>query len=233
MGKEDLLAILVKEAEALKLARAGLGRECRVPLDSSLTNGAHLQDLAAFKRLAQTFAAEGKLAQLEERPGDAARSYLDTIRLGHEATRGGVTIHSLVGLAIEAIGLSGLEPLVPKLDAKQCRESAAALEGIEARREPLETIRKQEQQWARRTYGFRGQIARWVAYLSLKQIEQKWAGRVQANEARTQKVLVELAARAFELEKGERPKNLADLVPTYLKAVPRDPVTGTNMVYRP
>jgi hypothetical protein len=35
------------------------------------------------------------------------------------------------------------------------------------------------------------------------------------------------------LDKGHRPANLADLVPDYLKAVPQDPFTGTNMVYLP
>ena len=43
---------------------------------------------------------------------------------------------------------------------------------------------------------------------------------------------LELAARAYELEEGERPKSIADLVPAYLKAVPQDPLTGTNMVLR-
>jgi hypothetical protein len=35
------------------------------------------------------------------------------------------------------------------------------------------------------------------------------------------------------LEKGERPKRLADLVPVYLKTIPQDPGTGTNMAYYP
>jgi hypothetical protein len=46
-------------------------------------------------------------------------------------------------------------------------------------------------------------------------------------------LLIDLAARAYELDKGHRPANLADLVPDYLKAVPQDPFTGTNMVYLP
>jgi hypothetical protein len=35
------------------------------------------------------------------------------------------------------------------------------------------------------------------------------------------------------LEKGERPKSLAALVPAYLKSIPQDPLTGTNMAYHP
>jgi hypothetical protein len=33
------------------------------------------------------------------------------------------------------------------------------------------------------------------------------------------------------LEKGDRPKTLAELVPAYLKAIPQNPITGTNMAY--
>ena len=42
--------------------------------------------------------------------------------------------------------------------------------------------------------------------------------------------MVDLAARAYELDKGHPPASAADLVPEYLKAVPQDPVTGTNMI---
>ena len=49
----------------------------------------------------------------------------------------------------------------------------------------------------------------------------------------TSQLLIDLAARAYELEKGHRPASLADLVPDYLKAIPQDPVTGTNMVFPP
>jgi hypothetical protein len=34
------------------------------------------------------------------------------------------------------------------------------------------------------------------------------------------------------LEKGKRPVTLNDLVPEYLKAIPQDPGTGSNLVYR-
>jgi hypothetical protein len=46
-------------------------------------------------------------------------------------------------------------------------------------------------------------------------------------------LIIDLASRAYELDKGHRPANLADLVPDYLKAIPQDPFTGTTMVYSP
>ena len=233
INEEELRALVKKNTEALKLARAGSGRECRVPLDYSATNATHSEDLAAIKRLARTFTAEGRLAEMENRPGEAAESYLGTVCLGHAITRGAVIIDSLVGLAIEAIGLARLENLSQNLDAKRSREVASALETAEAGRESAQTILKQEHAWARRAGGFKGQIARLVMFKTFQQVEQKVASRVKSQQTRTRLLLLQLATRAYELEKGEHPKSLADLVPAYLKAIPQDPLTGTNLAYRP
>jgi len=231
MSEEELRAFVKKNAEALKLARVGLGRECRVPLDYSATNATHLGDLAALKRLAQTFTVEGRLAEMENRPGDAAESYLGTVRLGHAITGGGVMIDALVSVAIEALGMEHLEKLTPNLDAKQCREVASALETAESGREPVETILKQEHAWQRRTFGFERPIDWLLHFRGEHEVEQRCASKVQRQQTRTRVLLIQLAARAYELEKGERPKGLADLVPGYLKSIPRDPLTGTNMAY--
>jgi hypothetical protein len=126
-----------------------------------------------------------------------------------------------------------MQKLAPSLDAKQCRQAAVALESCEARRESTDATMQQERAWARRAYGLHGQIARLVMFQSLKQTEQRWAAKVKAQQTRTRSLLIQLAARAYELEKGERPKSLADLVPAYLKTIPQDPLTGTNMAYYP
>jgi hypothetical protein len=233
MSEEELRAFVKKNAEALKLVRTGLGRECRVPLDYSATNTAFLGNLAAIKRLAQAMTAEGRLAEMENRPADAAAAYLAVMRLGVASSHGGLIINSLVSIAIDTIGAARMEKLAPTLDAKQCREAAAALESCEAQREPTDTIMRQESAWARRVYGLKGQIARLIRYKSLKQSEGKWVAKAKAQQTRTRSLLIQLAARAYELEKGQRPKSLADLVPVYLKTIPQNPLTGTNMAYYP
>ena len=233
MSEAELRGLVSTNAEALKVARIGLSRECRVPLEFTPTEDKHFLELPQVKRLAFMLAAEGKLAELEKRPGDAACSYLDAVRIGHALSRGGVIIDSLVGVAVQAIGTQPLERLVPRLDVKQCRELAAALETIESKRESSDDVLNQEHAWSRRTYGLKGQFIRLVTYRSLKQMEDKLAAKLKAQQARAQLLLVQAAARAYELEKGQRPKTLDDLVPAYLKAIPQDPVTGTNLNYRP
>jgi hypothetical protein len=233
MSEEQLRAFVKKNAEALKLARAGIGRECRVPLDYSPTNDVIISRLAAMKRLAQALTSEGRLAELENRPADAAEAYLAVIHLGHAMCQGGLIIDSLVGIAIEAIGTTGMQRLAPALDAKQCREAAVALESSESQREPTEAIWARDRIRTHRRYGFKWLIVRLFQFRSLKQNEQIVAAKITTHQTRAQALLIQLAARAYELEKGQHPKSLADLVPAYLKTIPQDPGAGTNPAYFP
>lgn len=231
MSKQDLLTLVETNAEALKLARTGLSLPCQVPLDYSSANATYWTNLGGLKRLAQALTAEGRLQESEGRPTDAADSYLTTIRLGFAVSKGGLLIDALVGVAIEAMGDSYLQKLSLTLDAKQCRQAAAVIESCEAASEPAATVLARERTWSRRAYGLKGQIARLVMYKSLKASEQLGASKLNSSQTRERVLLIQLASRAYELEKGEPPKGLSDLVPAYLKTIPQDPLTGTNMTY--
>jgi hypothetical protein len=231
MSEANLRALVMQNSEALKLVRTGLTHVCQVPLDFSAPNPSSYTNLAVLKRLAQSVTAEGRLAELGNRPADAAEAYLTVIRLGYAIGQGGLLIDSLVGVAVEAIGTASMERLAPRLGAKQCREAAAALESCQEQREPAETILARERLWVRKAYGLKGQIARLLNFKSLRMSEQRMASKLTTQQTREQVLLIQLASRAYELEKGERPKTLAQLVPTYLKAIPQNLTTGTNMAY--
>src|SRR6266404_4729029 len=62
-SQQELKAFVSKNSEALKLARKGLTRGCRVPLVYSFTDPAFLQNLGKLKAVAFMFAAEGRLAE--------------------------------------------------------------------------------------------------------------------------------------------------------------------------
>ena len=78
-------------------------------------------------------------------------------------------------------------------------------------------------------FGWRGQIVRLMAWQRLKQNEQKTIGKLQAQQRVARQLLLSLAVRAYELEKGQPPNQVTDLVPLYIKAVPQDPLTGTGI----
>jgi hypothetical protein len=232
---EDLRENVLTNDKALTLARNGLSNQCAVPLQFSrddLTN--HLHDLLGLKNLAQALATEGKLAEKENRFSNAAKSYLDLIHLGNESARGGVLVDEMIGTAMESIGVENLHKLVDQLDAKSCRETAAALETLDSQRQTWEKVMQQERDWSRRTFpGIRYELVRLMGRSSVQEIYQKAEQKFDAQQSKTRLLIIEFAARAYELDKGYRPANLADLVPDYLKAVPQDPFAGTNMVYSP
>jgi hypothetical protein len=235
MNEAQLREIVSANAQALSLARAGLSNECRVPIRFSLPYpDRHLSELAGLRRLAQAFMAEGRFAEKQGRIGDAARSYLDLIRLGGNSARGGVLIDAMVGVAIENLGLAGLQNMTGRLDAKTCRDSAATLEMLDAQRQTWADILRQEHAWSRQTFpGIKYRLSELVMFSSLKKARQKAGEKFQEQVTQTRQLTIDLAARAYELDKGRRPASPTDLVPDYLKAIPQDPVTGKDMSYSP
>jgi hypothetical protein len=234
-NEQQLAELVATNAEALRLLQAGLSNQCQVPVQFSenyMTR--HLNDLAGLKRLAQILAAEGRLAEMQGRPDDAARSFLDAIRLGNESARGGVLIDELVGTAIKAIGVAGLEKLVDPLDAKSCHESATTLETLDSQSRSWNEVMQQERDWSRRAYpGLRNELGRLVMHNTLNKAFQKAEDKFNKQQMKMRELTLDLATRAYELERGKPPASLADLVPDYLKAIPQDPFTSTNLVYSP
>jgi hypothetical protein len=235
MKLEELRRLVAKNSDALQAARTGLQEDCAVPLQFSENYmSQHLSELADYKRLAQAFVAEGRLAEMENRPGDAAKSFLDAIHLGHKSAHGGILIDQLVGTAIEAMGVSQLQKLVDQLDAKMCHETAATLETLDSQRQTWDEVMQQERDWSRRTFpGLGNELGRLISRNSLNKAFLKAEQRLDNQESKTRQLIIDLAARAYELDKGHPPASATDLVPDYLKAVPQDPFTGTNMVYSP
>src|SRR5215469_3161307 len=127
------LGVLVAtNAEALRLLRVGLSRRCAVATDVQVANFTSVsRDLIGLKSLAKLLLAEGRLAEIEDRPADAARSYVDAIRLGSEMSRGGLMINRLVGIACEGMGSMALVKLLPKLSCDQMRPIASEIEKID------------------------------------------------------------------------------------------------------
>ncbi|MGH7976542.1 MAG: hypothetical protein ACREDS_07985 [Limisphaerales bacterium] len=235
LNESQLRELVSANAEALSHARTGLSNECRVPLQFSqnyLTN--HIHDEIGLRNLAQAFVAEGKLAEKENRFGDAAKSYLDAIRLGNESARGGTIVDGMIGVAINSLGAEQLQKLTDSLDEKSCRETTATLEILAAQRQTWADIMQQEDAWSRRTFSsLHIAYYKLLYYRTRERNYQRCIDTIKSLQHDENQLIIDLAARAYELDKGHLPASAADLVPDYLKAVPQDPFTGTNMVYSP
>ena len=243
MNQEELKKAVSSNAAAVSLSRSGLSNQCRVPIqysESYISN--HLDDLACLNRLARAFVAEGRLAGMQNRPVDAAKSYLDTIHLGNQMMHGGLLIDEMLGVADVSLGERQLQSVVTNLDALACRRAAASLETLDSQRQTWNELMQQENAWSHGTFGtfpgwrydiieWKGNINRWRERKIIKSIITTTEENFNNQAQKTRRLMLDLAARAYELDKGHPPASAADLVPDYLKAVPQDPVTGTNMVH--
>lgn len=225
-----LRAFVEPNGEALARARVGLGRPCVIPVDyASRDMTRNTEWLMRSRSVSRLLIAEGRLAERESRVGDAAHSFRDDIRLG-TSLRGGLLIDQLVGFACEHGGVEGLNRLVDRLDAKQCRELIAELGPIERDREAVRATIARDQEWSETSAGWRERLAMLVNAKALLKLAQPayTAAETASRKARLRMrtLLAMLAIRAYRLERGETPTTMAALVPDYLDDLPRDPDDG-------
>lgn len=225
--------------EALQRARAGLAKSCSVPTEYSMNYAQRwLPTLAGEKRIAQVFCAEATLAQLENRPADAAKISLECFKFGYAMEHGGLLIDCLVAVACQHIASTSLEKVANHLSPQQCRIAIAELQTMEKTREPFAKIKERERKYSRcigGLYGYFNSLVKMVRTKSLdpfKREFQQAEAKVQIQQARVLHLQTSLAARAFEMEKGRKPKSFQELVPEYLPSIPIDPQTKTNLVYQ-
>jgi hypothetical protein len=234
LSADDLQKLISTNSEALKLVNLGMSEGCIVPNNYSPNYIDSLVDqLPAIKRLAWAMSAEGRLAELNKRTNDAVRIYLDTVQIGQKSSHGGVIIVRLVGTAIETIGMKPLGMLTNTSDLHLCREVLQKMETIDSTDDSAEATLQQERIWQKQAFGFWGQIRILLDYNDIKATNQRFFERLNETQKQRRALMINFAARAYELDKGHPPANVTDLMPDYLKAVPQDPFTGTNMVYSP
>lgn len=230
-----LRLLVTNHANTLLLLRIGLSRTSAVPTESFIANFATAStDLTSLKALANLLRAEGRLAELERRPGDAARSYLDAIRLGGQMSHGGLIINRLVGIACEGVGCIPLVKLVPKLSGDEIRGLIAALEQVDEQTVSWDEITSNENRFTRAQLGSYPNPLRLATDLWLtRNVRRAAKERHEIALARLRLLAVELALRQHRSEIGTAPSQLEQLVPKYLRRAPTDPFSGRPLGYKP
>jgi hypothetical protein len=232
--RPSLDALVSTNAEALRLVRLGLTLQCVMPLDAAVTNvDVMVHQLMGMKRLAHLLAAEGRLRELENRPADAARSYVEAIRLGNEMSRGGFLITRLVGIACASIGGHALAQVVPKLNREQARTVLMELEKVDAGRVTWSEVQRNERYFAHHQPGTGfNPILRVVGWWQLRHPLQKAETKHRIIMAHERLLAGELALSCYQSEQGRVAARLDDLVTNYLSRVPQDPFSGRPLIYR-
>lgn len=237
LNPEILRPLVQQNQTAIELVRLGLTRECRVPLQFN-TNylSAHLTELGSLKSLARLLAAEGAVAEADGSLQDAVRSYLALIRFGEASRRGGFIADSLVAVAIQGMGVKKLHGLRDRLGLTECRDTIQTIASVERSLEPVTLTFQREYAYFRRLYGW------WFATMPRLIMRLPWMkgqnaevgpeNTILRGQALLRLLIAELALHHYKLDNGSFPNRLAALVPKYLNAIPADPFTAGDFVYR-
>jgi hypothetical protein len=118
-----------------------------------------------------------------------------------------------------------LRAQVTQVDAATARRIVQELETVEQKRDTPDAIFERERNWANASFGLVSRIGGWF-WGSTEKRKQAFAQRQNTAVGRTRKLMLLMAARTYELEKGSKPSSLQDLVPAILVKVPVDPATG-------
>lgn len=236
---EELREFVSANRPAFERVRQGLTKQCRLPAVYSPGHFPQSLDVStANRKLARALTAAGWLAELENKPGDAAATYLKAIKMGARLSHGAVMWDALIATACEGEAENALELGMAVLDAEQLRKLIAELDKVGAELEPSDQILKHENMWARAQLrsiqGFKSYVGEVVDTRSLNPAygaQQSFLRTYNARRQRELKLKARLAARAFELEKGRKPTGWPDLVPVYLQSVPLDPGTTNQLSF--
>lgn len=237
MTSNQLAAFVTTNEAVVKTIREALKLPCILPveLNEKWVSSQHLQNRISLRAAATAMDAEATLYRLRGDSTNSLALYIDQIRLGHAMMRGGVLIDYMVGSAVEASGSSRMTNLLSNLTADDCKQAASWLSELDNQRESFEEFSARELEWQRNAYsafhrfkmGFRKYVLR---------ESDPFAGMAGNPEEEYKKrslafrqLLLKLAIRAFELEKGRSPSAASDLVPTYLKEIPVDPQTSAPL----
>jgi hypothetical protein len=205
-----------------------------MPMDSALTNAAVMMNqLARMKRLVHLLAAEGRLREMENRPADAARTYVEAIRFGNAMSRGGFLITRLVGVACEAIGYGPLAKLVSKLKPDDARAVLTALDKLDAGRVTWAEVQQSERRFMRYQIRKHFNPIMWVmGCWQSRQAVQRGETKHKTVVARERLLATELALRCYQSEQGHPPTRLDELATNYFSHVPQDPFSGQALIFR-
>lgn len=195
----------------------------------------HSRELMDIK--AAAIALDAEAAQLAS-TGDTNRALsvaLDTLRWAEQAQRGGVLIDYLVGSACEMIAIRRMTNLLVGLDAEHLKLALRHLNDHESKRDSWAALMRRENEWSWRTYGLLRRIQMMVEtrslrpYAELRALMGDSAKEYRERVTRARMAGLTIATHVSELEQGQPPRSLSDLVPNYLPVFPTNLMSGEHL----
>ena len=199
-----------------------------------------------LRSLARTWDRESDDATAAKQFDMSAEYGLATVRLGAKRQTGGIIIQSLVGGAVEGIGVEQINRVRCDTSYDEMRRLIEALEAIDRDREPPEVTIAREAVWNDRAYTWRNTLGREAPIVlaltepneqgfspSVMPTIQAFESVVNRRDAMHRLLMADFAIRLFQHDEGRLPDSLGELCPKYLSSVPLDPYSGRSLIYRP
>lgn len=252
--RESPRDFLSANGATLAVIRDHLRRPCSVPLefvDSFFDR--HLADVQRIRTITRALQVDAELAISRGDTAAAARAATDLLLLSNGVGRGGLVTDALVGNGVAETGLRILREVRADLARDLQSEVHEALESFDRDREPFHEIQARDNEWTRRV-GWQDEPFDPESFLdslgasepearaALESIQQ--AVREQDSKAPllpdgdhrvralARLLQTDIALRQFRDADGVYPNDLAELVPSFLSAVPIDPFTDRPLLYR-
>ncbi len=214
---------------ALQLVQDGLKKDCWNPHGYKPFEW---QDWAALGYITDAYCGQAALARQNGDEQVLLEEDLAYLRLSIAVGRGlpADGIINDVFYRYEPDVANSLWDLSAHLSLVRIREIVVELSELDSRREPWEVLAERERIFE--------ENATWQRHLNW--LLRKWSGQDRSAMSRQQylrrvtqlRVLIlKLAARAYEKEKGHPPAVPADLIPDYLPSIPGDPFDGGQLKY--
>jgi hypothetical protein len=227
-AEEDLRSFINTNWARLEAAHAALNLPHLVSVDYETDHlTLDLKRLGNLRQLSRAMVVEGDLALLEGRPDDAARCYLDTIRLARVIAHGGLLINMVFGNAVDGHGLSKLRDARTSLSTPATRSALEELQRLDDERDPVADVLEREDIWQRRVSGWAGRLS----FRAQGDYLQRAIESPKAAISKTHLLIGALAVQLYQLEHGQPPERLEDLVPQFLSRTPDDPYSGRPLKY--
>jgi hypothetical protein len=232
----QLKSYVIQCGAAYAPVQAALGKPCQVPLRLDYWDSVRFMDgVQSLRTVALALYGQGLLAAMEGRNKDAVGSYTDTIRLGRATMRDGTVVDMLVGITFEAMGRGGIARIRNLLSAEECLALLPRLSDLLDRPALSADVLARDAAFDDHAHGWQGRLFFMIDGLTRQDNATGNAIACASDRelAQSRLLLCELAIRAYSLQHGRNPATLADVVPSYLPAVPKDPFDGGDFDYRP
>ena len=204
--------------------RKALDIHSRVPIQYDQIADIDTNASGNLRQLAHVLSAKADATLRAGNIDESLACRADTLHLSQSICSGGLLIHYLYASADEGTATDGIYRTIESMNSDQCRAVLRQLANYDQTREDFEGIRERELVWMTKTNGWPNRMGFLLdEMLAQGNVHMVESDVYRKDQAVLRLLLVEVALRAYQLDHGQLPAHLTELVPNYLSSLPDDP----------